>query len=54
VPAAGAAAHTFPSTGGFGMNTGIQDAHNLAWSWPRYCAAAPPTRCSTTRMAAGT
>jgi 2-polyprenyl-6-methoxyphenol hydroxylase-like FAD-dependent oxidoreductase len=24
-------AHTFPLTGGFGMNTGIQDAHNLAW-----------------------
>ena len=21
----------FPPAGGFGMNTGIQDAHNLAW-----------------------
>uniref|UniRef100_A0AAU2W4H1 FAD-dependent monooxygenase n=1 Tax=Streptomyces sp. NBC_00008 TaxID=2903610 RepID=A0AAU2W4H1_9ACTN len=31
VLAAGDAAHTFPPTGGFGMNTGIQDAHNLAW-----------------------
>jgi hypothetical protein len=23
--------HAFPPAGGFGMNTGIQDAHNLAW-----------------------
>jgi len=27
----GDAAHRFPPTGGFGMNTGIQDVHNLAW-----------------------
>ncbi len=28
---AGDAAHRLPPTGGFGMNSGIQDVHNLAW-----------------------
>jgi FAD binding domain len=28
---AGDAAHRFPPAGGFGMNTGVQDVHNLAW-----------------------
>ena len=27
----GDAAHRFPPYGGFGLNTGVQDAHNLAW-----------------------
>eukprot|EP01041_Mallomonas_annulata_P041071 gene41071-65072_t len=27
----GDAAHRFPPTGGFGLNSGVQDAHNLGW-----------------------
>lgn len=27
----GDAAHAFPPSGAFGMNTGVCDAHNLAW-----------------------
>src|SRR5207245_759710 len=35
---AGDAAHQLPPTGGFGMNTGIQDVHNLAWKLAVVCA----------------
>jgi hypothetical protein len=28
---AGDAAHEMPPTGGFGLNSGVQDVHNLAW-----------------------
>ncbi|OQR91274.1 polyketide hydroxylase [Thraustotheca clavata] len=38
---AGDAAHRFPPAGGFGMNTGIQDAHNLAWRLARHIHGAP-------------
>ncbi|MGY2093199.1 FAD-dependent monooxygenase [Nocardia gipuzkoensis] len=34
---AGDAAHSFPPMGGFGMNSGIQDAHNLAWKLIHVC-----------------
>nr|WP_314145133.1 FAD-dependent monooxygenase [uncultured Rhodococcus sp.] len=27
----GDAAHRFPHTGGFGLNSGVQDAHNIVW-----------------------
>ncbi|GAA2047778.1 FAD-dependent monooxygenase [Williamsia deligens] len=27
----GDAAHRFPHTGGYGLNSGVQDAHNVAW-----------------------
>ena len=41
---AGDAAHQFPPAGGFGMNTGIQDAHNLAWKLAAGTAATMPAR----------
>jgi 2,4-dichlorophenol 6-monooxygenase len=39
----GDSAHRFPPAGGMGMNTGIQDAHNLVWKlrWVEQGRAAP-------------
>ena len=31
----GDAAHQMPPAGGFGMNTALHDAHNLAWKLAR-------------------
>jgi hypothetical protein len=39
---AGDAAHEMPSYGGFGGNTGVQDAHNLAWKLAAVCRGDAP------------
>jgi 2-polyprenyl-6-methoxyphenol hydroxylase-like FAD-dependent oxidoreductase len=39
---AGDAAHVMPPYGGFGGNTGIQDAHNLAWKLAQVLNGAAP------------
>ena len=39
---AGDAAHLMPPYGGFGGNTGIADAHNLAWKLAAVCAGEAP------------
>lgn len=45
---AGDAAHVMPPTGGFGGNTGVQDAHNLAWKLARVLnSEAPPALLRT-------
>lgn len=37
---AGDAAHSFPPTGGLGLNTGLADAHNLAYKLAKACHGA--------------
>jgi hypothetical protein len=45
---AGDAAHLMPPYGGFGGNTGVQDAHNLAWKLAAVCRGdAPATLLDT-------
>ena len=39
---AGDAAHRFPPTGGFGLNTGVQDVHDLAWKLARVLDGTAP------------
>ncbi|KAL1808211.1 hypothetical protein ACET3Z_025201 [Daucus carota] len=45
---AGDAAHRFPPAGGFGMNTGIQDVHNLAWKIASVVQGTAPKSILTT------
>ncbi|KAK1365657.1 2,4-dichlorophenol 6-monooxygenase [Heracleum sosnowskyi] len=45
---AGDAAHRFPPAGGFGMNTGIQDVHNLAWKIASVVKGTAPKSILTT------
>ena len=40
----GDSAHRFPPTGGLGMNTGIADAHNLAWKLATVLRQGAPPR----------
>jgi 2-polyprenyl-6-methoxyphenol hydroxylase-like FAD-dependent oxidoreductase len=45
---AGDAAHSMPPTGGFGGNTGVQDAHNLAWKLALVLRGRAPAELLTT------
>jgi 2-polyprenyl-6-methoxyphenol hydroxylase-like FAD-dependent oxidoreductase len=45
---AGDAAHSMPPTGGFGGNTGVQDAHNLAWKLALVLRGLAPAALLTT------
>ena len=42
----GDAAHVMPPMGGFGGNTGVQDAHNLAWKIALVLKGSPVPICS--------
>src|SRR3954471_14395523 len=44
---AGDAAHVVPPNGGFGGNTGVQDAHNLAWKLAAVVKGEAGPGCST-------
>ncbi|TYB47379.1 FAD-dependent oxidoreductase [Nonomuraea sp. PA05] len=44
---AGDAAHVHPPAGGQGLNTGVQDAYNLAWKLARVLAGAPEALLDT-------
>ena len=41
---AGDSAHVMPPTGGFGGNTGVQDAHNLAWKLALVLSGSAPAQ----------
>lgn len=45
---AGDAAHTFPPTGGLGLNTGVQDVDNLAWKLRAVLSSAAEPRLLAT------
>jgi 2-polyprenyl-6-methoxyphenol hydroxylase-like FAD-dependent oxidoreductase len=51
---AGDAAPIHSPAGGQGMNTGIQDAHNLAWKFAAVVNEVPRSPCSTVRGRAPT
>ena len=45
----GDSAHQLPPAGGFGLNTGIQDAHNLAWKMAKTCITKDNTDAIATK-----